>query len=53
MKLSRNFLNDYLDTNDIPINKLALDMTSIGNEFDYCGKLINASNLVHACPIST
>ena len=46
MKLSRKFLNDYLDTNDIEINKLALDMTSIGNEFDFCGKLINATNLV-------
>ncbi len=45
MKLSRNFLSDYVDTSDIEINKLALDMTSIGNEFDFCGKLINASNL--------
>jgi len=46
MKLSRNFLNDYLDTSDIEINKLAEDMTSIGNEYDFCGKLINATNLV-------
>ena len=46
MKLSRNFLSDYVDTSDIEINKLALDMTSIGNEFDFCGKLINATNLV-------
>lgn len=46
MKLSRNFLNDYIDTSDIPINKLALDMTSIGNEYDYCGKLVDVSNLV-------
>ena len=46
MKLSRKFLSDYIDTSDIEINKLALDMTSIGNEFDYCGKLINATNLV-------
>ena len=45
MKLSRKFLSDYLDTSDIEINKLALDMTSIGNEFDECGKLINATNL--------
>ena len=46
MKLSRKFLSDYIDTSDIAINKLALDMTSIGNEFDFCGKLINATNLV-------
>ena len=46
MKLSRKFLNDYIDTSDIEINKLALDMTSIGNEFDYCGKLVNATNLI-------
>ena len=46
MKLSRKFLNDYIDTSDISINKLADDMTSIGNEYDFCGKLINASNLV-------
>ena len=46
MKLSRKFLSDYIDTSDIEINKLALDMTSIGNEFDECGKLINATNLV-------
>ena len=46
MKLSRKFLSDYVDTSDIEINKLALDMTSIGNEFDFCGKLINATNLI-------
>ena len=34
MKLSRNFLNDYVDTSDIAINKLAEDMTSIGNEYE-------------------
>ena len=46
MKLSRNFLNDYVDTTDIAIQKLADDMTSIGNEYASCGKLINATNLV-------
>ena len=46
MKLSRKFLSDYIDINDIEINKLAEDMTSIGNEYDFCGKLINATNLV-------
>ena len=46
MKLSRKFLNDYIDTSDIEISKLAEDMTSIGNEYDSCGPLINATNLV-------
>ena len=46
MKLSRKFLNDYIDTNDIEIKKLAEDMTGIGNEYDFCGKLVDVSNLV-------
>ena len=46
MRLSRDFLNDYLDTSKIDIKKIAEDMTSIGNEYDYCGNLINATNLV-------
>ncbi len=46
MKLSRKFLSDYIDTSDIEITKLANDMTSIGNEYDECGKLINATNLI-------
>ncbi len=46
MKLSRKFLSDYVDTSDIALNKLALDMTSIGNEFAYCGKLVDVNNLV-------
>ena len=46
MKLSRKFLNDYIDTSDIEIKKLAEDMTSIGNEYDFCGSLINATNLI-------
>ncbi len=48
MKLSRKFLSDYIDTSDIEINKLAEDMTGIGNEYDECGKLINATNLIIA-----
>lgn len=47
MKLSRNFVSSYIDIDDnIDIKKLALDMTGIGNEFDSCGKLIPATNLV-------
>lgn len=49
MKLSTNFLKDYLDM-DINSNeelyKLAEDMTKVGNEYDLAQKLINASNLV-------
>ena len=46
MKLSRKFLEDFLDIKDKDIQKIADDMTSIGNEYDYCGKLISATNLI-------
>ncbi len=47
MKLSRNFVSDYIDIDDeITIKELAEDMTGIGNEYDSCGKLIPATNLV-------
>ena len=46
MKLSKNFLNDYIDVSDIEYKKLADDMTSVGNEYATCSKLINATNLV-------
>lgn len=45
MKLSKNFVKDYVDV-DIDIKKLAEDMTGVGNEYDEAGKLINATNLV-------
>ena len=49
MKLSTNFLRDYLDI-DInskeDVKKLAEDMTKVGNEYDSAGMLIEASNLV-------
>ncbi len=46
MKLSKKFLNDYLDVKDLDIKKIAEDMTNIGNEYASCGKLISATNLV-------
>lgn len=47
MKLSRKFVSDYIDIDDnITIKELAEDMTGIGNEYDSCGKLISATNLV-------
>lgn len=45
MKLSKNFLKDYVDI-DVDINKLAEDMTEVGNEYDEAGKLISAKGLV-------
>jgi len=45
MKLSRKFVSDYVDI-DVDINTLAEDMTSIGNEYDSCDKLVPATNLV-------
>ncbi len=49
MKLSINFLKDYIDLDEnIDVVKLAEDMTNAGNEYDEVGKLINASGLVIA-----
>ena len=45
MKLSTKFLKDYIDI-DVPYTTLAEDMTRIGNEYDSCKPLINATNLV-------
>ena len=45
MKLSTNFLKDYVDI-DEDIHTLAEDMTKVGNEYDTAQKLINATNLV-------
>lgn len=45
MKLSKNFVKDYVDI-DVDIKTLAEDMTSIGNEYDEAGKLVNATGLV-------
>jgi len=45
MKLSTNFLKDYVDI-DVDVKTLAEDMTRVGNEYDFAGRLIEASNLV-------
>ena len=45
MKLSKNFVKDYIDIN-VDIKTLAEDMTRVGNEYDSAEKLINATNLV-------
>lgn len=46
MKLSRKFVSDYIDLPDDDIKTIADKMTSVGNEYDEAGKLIEASNLV-------
>ena len=47
MKLSINFLKDYIDLDDnIDVKKLAEDMTNVGNEYDEAKKLINATKLI-------
>lgn len=45
MKLSKNFVKDYVDV-DVDIKTLAEDMTRVGNEYDSADKLINATHLV-------
>ena len=44
MKLSKNFVKDYIDI-DVDLKTLAEDMTRVGNEYDCAEKLINATNL--------
>ncbi len=44
MKLSKNFVKDYVDV-DVDIKTLAEDMTRIGNEYDEARKLVEATNL--------
>ena len=45
MKLSRKFVSDYV-TIDVDTKTLADDMTSVGNEYDSCCKLIPTSKLI-------
>lgn len=47
MLLSRKFVSDYIDLPaDLTIERMAEDMTNVGNEYDSAGKLINCTNLV-------
>lgn len=45
MKLSTNFLKDYIDI-DVDVKQLAEDMTRVENEYDSASNLINATKLV-------
>lgn len=47
MKLSRNFVKDYVDIDDnITVHELAEAMTKAGNEYDTAEKLLNATHLI-------
>ena len=47
MLLSRKFVSDYIDLDEnLSINDIAEKMTSVGNEYDYAGPLINATKLI-------
>ena len=46
MKLSRNFLNDYVNTKNITNEELADKMTSVGNECDSISEICPATNIV-------
>lgn len=45
MIFSKKFVSDYVELPE-DIKTIAEDMTRVGNEYDYAGKLINATNLV-------
>ena len=42
MRLSKSFVNDYIDVKDIDIDSLAEDMTRVGNEYDIAKRLVEA-----------
>ena len=47
MKLSLNFLRDYVDIDEnIDVHELAENMTKVGNEYDSAEKLIPATKLI-------
>lgn len=46
MKLSRKFLNEVIDINDIDTNTLANELVLVGNEYESIYKLSNATNII-------
>ena len=47
MLVSRKFVEDYIDIDkNLSITEIADAMTNVGNEYDYAGPLIKATNLV-------
>ena len=45
MKVSKNFLNEFIDIKDIDYKKLADDLVTVGNEYDDYYKMINATGI--------
>ncbi len=47
MKISRNFINDYITLpQEVSIHEIAEAMTKVGNEYESAGKLSSATNIV-------
>ncbi len=46
MKVSKEFLNDYIDISNIDFKEIADKMVFLGNEYDSISKLSSATNLV-------
>ncbi len=46
MKVSKSFLNDYIDIKDIDYKEIAEKMVFLGNEYDSISKISEATNLV-------
>jgi len=46
MRVSTNWLNDYINLNNININDIASKMILVGNEVEFIGKISSATNLV-------
>ena len=46
MKLSKKFLNDYVDITDIEYSDVAEKMVSVGNEYDSIERISNSTGLV-------
>ena len=46
MILSKKFVNDYTNLNNIDINTLAESMVKLGNEYESVGKIVPATKLV-------
>ena len=44
MKLSRSFLDEYVDTKGISNKELADMMTKVGNEYESISEIANATN---------
>lgn len=46
MKLSLNFLSDFIDIKDIDVKELAEQMTNVGHEYDEISPILSGTNLV-------